>query len=293
LTSSAISGNLWSDNETTQSIVVSAAGTYTVSDTQAGCPSLASAPVTVSIIAAPVVMINASQPSLCPGSGSDTLDATTSSASAYLWSSGSTLPTIAITAPGTYNVTVTVNGCVGYDSIIINTQPLLGTLTLPDTFYVCQGDTVALNATTINATSYLWSGVINASTPVIEADSEGVYYVKVSNSCSSLNTSTIVSFKDCDCKVVMPNAFTPNGDGKNDYFLPEFDCADPKSLVIRIYDRWGEKIFETTDLNGGWDGTYKGAIQPSGVYIYYVEFVGYANNTEKDYKLMGSLTLIR
>jgi gliding motility-associated-like protein len=293
LTSSATSGNLWNDNEITQSIIVSAAGTYTVSDTQAGCPSLASAPITVSIIAAPAVVINASQPSLCPSSGSDTLDATTSSATAYLWSTSSTQPSIIITAPGTYKVTVTVNGCVGYDSIIVNTQPLLGTLTLPDSFYVCPGDTVAINATTINATSYIWSGVINASTPVIAADSEGVYYIKVSNNCGSLNTSTIVSFKDCDCRVVMPNAFTPNGDGKNDYFLPEFDCADPKSLVIRIYDRWGEKVFETTDLNGQWDGTYKGAIQPSGVYMYYVEFVGYANNTEKDYKLMGTLTLMR
>jgi len=46
-------------------------------------------------------------------------------------------------------------------------------------------------------------------------------------------------------------------------------------------------------LNGQWDGTYKGAVQPSGVYMYYVEFVGYANNTEKNYKLMGTLTLIR
>jgi gliding motility-associated-like protein len=294
LTSSAISGNLWSDNETSQSIVVSAEGTYTVSDTQAGCPSPASAPVTVSIISAPSVVINASQTSLCPGSGStDTLDATTALASAYLWSSGSTQPTITITAPGTYKVTVTVNGCVGYDSIIINTQPLLGILSLPDSFFVCQGDTVTIDATTLNATSYLWTGEINATTPVITADSEGVYYVKVSNNCGSLNTSTIVSFKDCDCRVVMPNAFTPNGDGKNDYFMPEFDCADPKSLVIRIYDRWGEKVFETNELNGQWDGTYKGAVQPSGVYMYYVEFVGYANNTEKNYKLMGTLTLIR
>ena len=115
----------------------------------------------------------------------------------------------------------------------------------------------------------------------------------VSNSCGSLIDSTYISFKDCECKIVMPNAFTPNGDGKNELFGPNFKCANPKYLQMRIFNRWGEKIFETNDLYGQWDGKYKDSMQPAGVYVYYVEFVGLENNVEKSFKLMGSLTIIR
>ena len=292
LSSSASSGNLWSDNETTQSIVVNTAGTYTVTDTQAGCPSSPSAPVTVSIISAPQVTINASQPALCPGSGSVTLDATTASASAYLWNTTSTQPTITINTPGTYSVSVTVNGCSGSGSITINSEPLLGSLALVDSS-ICPGSLVTIDATTLNATSYVWSGGISSTAPVIMVDTEGVYTVVVSNSCGSINASTTITFKDCECKIVMPNAFTPNGDTKNEMFGPNFKCSNPKYLMMRIFNRWGEKVFETNDLYGQWDGKYKGTAQPPGVYVYYVEFVGLENNVERTFKLMGSITVIR
>jgi gliding motility-associated-like protein len=91
----------------------------------------------------------------------------------------------------------------------------------------------------------------------------------------------------------MPNAFTPNGDGINETFGPDFKCDNPKYLLMRIFNRWGEKVYETNDLNGQWDGRYKNTMQPPGVYVYYVEFVGMQNNEEKTYKMMGSVTIIR
>jgi len=124
-------------------------------------------------------------------------------------------------------------------------------------------------------------------------DSGGVYSVTVSNNCGALTLPTVITLTDCECRIVMPNAFTPNGDGINDYFLPNYDCNNPTSLLMRIFNRWGEKVFETTDLNGKWDGRYRGVMQPTGVYIYYVEFTGFANNVSKSFQLMGSLTLIR
>jgi gliding motility-associated-like protein len=292
LTSSSVIGNLWSNNETGTSIVVSIPGTYTVSDTQSGCPSPASAPVTVSIISAPLVVIHASQPALCPGSGSVTLDATTTAATSYSWNTTSTQAAITVTAPGFYEVTVNVNGCIGTDTLTITAEPLLGTLSLSDTS-VCQGAPVILNATTLNATSYLWSGAINATSPIITVDTAGTYLVQVSNACGSITESATVTSKDCECRIVMPNAFTPNDDGKNDFFGPSYECADVKYLLLRIFNRWGEKLYETTDLNGQWDGRYKGTMQPPGVYVYYLEFIGEENNTEKNFKLMGGFTLIR
>jgi len=293
LTSSAASDNLWSDNETTQSITVSSAGMYTVSDTVAGCPSPPSAPITVSI-SGPQPVIIPSQPSFCPGTGSVTLDATTASATAYLWSDGSTQPTLVITSAGFYQVTVTVNGCTGTDTITVNTESLIGPLSPLDSASICRGDSVMLNATTTNATSYVWSGPgFSSTTPVVVLDSGGVYSVTVSNNCGSATGSTTLTLIDCDCRVVMPNAFSPNGDGVNEYFYPNFDCTDPIYLIMRIYNRWGEKVFESTDLNGQWDGTFKSIMQPPGVYVYYVDFGGMVNNVQKSFKLMGSLTLIR
>lgn len=294
LTSSASSGNLWSDNQTTQSIVVSSAGTFTVSDTVGGCPSAPSAPLTVSITAGPLPVIIPSQRSFCPGTSSVTLDATTANATAYLWSTASTQPSIVITSPGFYEVTVTVSGCTGTDTITINSELPLGPLPPFDSSTICRGDTVMINATTANATSYVWSGPgFSSTSPIVVLDSAGVYSVAVSNNCGSAIGSTTLTLIDCECRIVVPNAFTPNGDGVNDYFYPDFDCNNPTSLTMKIFNRWGEKVYETTDLYGQWDGTYKGTIQPAGVYVYYIEFNGITNNTQKSFKLMGSLTLIR
>ena len=214
----------------------------------------------------------------------------------YTWSVAQSNSSITGLQGGTYYVTVTDGlGCQFFDSVVVGTtQPQLGILQLPDSSYVCAGDSVILDATTTNATSYLWSGTgFSAAAPIITATSQGVYYVTASNICGSATDSTIVAFIGCSCRLVMPNAFTPNGDGSNDYFYPRIDCVNPTSLTMRIYSRWGQRVFETNDLFGQWDGTYKGTLQPSGVYLYYVEFDGLDNNVNRSYKLTGSLTLTR
>jgi gliding motility-associated-like protein len=295
LTSSSATGNLWSDGETSQSITVNTAGTYTVSDTLNTCPSPASAPVTVSLNGVPQPVIVASQPAICAGN-SVTLDATTASATSYLWSNNannSTQPIITVSTPGLYQVTVTVNGCTGTDTLTIYSQLPLGPLSLVNDS-ICQGDVITLDATTLNAATYTWSGPgsFSASTPTVTVDSQGVYNITVTNSCGSENGSVTIAFRDCDCKIVMPNAFTPNGDLVNDTYGPDFKCDNPKYLMMRIFNRWGEKVYETTDLLGQWDGKYKGTMQPPGVYVYYVEFTGLQNNVEKTFKMIGSVTVI-
>lgn len=292
LTSSAASGNLWSDGETTQSITVKAGGTYTVSDTQNTCPSPASAAQSVTINPAPQPVITANKPAICPGA-TVTLDATTSSATSYLWNTTATQPSITVSTPGLYQVAVTVNGCLGTDTMTIYSQPLLGALPVLMDSAICQGDFITIDATTVNATSYVWTGPVSQSTPAVTVDSQGVYLITVTNSCGSESGSVTISFKDCECKIVMPNAFTPNGDQVNDAYGPDFKCDNPKYLSMRIFNRWGEKVFETTDLAGQWDGKFRGTMQPPGVYIYYIEFTGLQNNVEKTVKLMGSVTLIR
>jgi gliding motility-associated-like protein len=86
----------------------------------------------------------------------------------------------------------------------------------------------------------------------------------------------------------VPNAFTPNGDGINDkVFVRGFGIT---KMTWRIYNRWGALVFETSDRNQGWDGTYKGGIQPKEVYHYVLD-VEYANNTK--HQKRGDITLLR
>jgi gliding motility-associated-like protein len=91
-----------------------------------------------------------------------------------------------------------------------------------------------------------------------------------------------------DFSVYVPNAFTPNYDGKNELFYPVTRGA--KLLRFMVYDRWGEKLYETTDLGAGWDGTYKGEACKQDVYVWKLNVSG-RNGEEK--KLSGTVTLFR
>jgi gliding motility-associated-like protein len=87
---------------------------------------------------------------------------------------------------------------------------------------------------------------------------------------------------------LVPSGFSPNGDGNNDFL---FVYGGPyKELLFTVYNNWGEKLFETTDLNIGWDGRFKGAEQPLGVYVWTVRVVTYDDQEITD---KGDVTLIR
>jgi gliding motility-associated-like protein len=86
----------------------------------------------------------------------------------------------------------------------------------------------------------------------------------------------------------VPNAFTPNGDGRNDVLLVYGNVI--QALHLQVFNQWGEKVFESYDKNTGWNGTCKGKQQPSGVYVYTVHVTTTAGQVI-DKK--GSLTLVR
>jgi gliding motility-associated-like protein len=86
----------------------------------------------------------------------------------------------------------------------------------------------------------------------------------------------------------IPNTFTPNNDGLNDIFGPK--GRGIKKYEINIFDRWGEKLFESTEFNRGWDGFYKGKLCPSDVYIYQVNLT---NTSDKHFEFTGHVTLIK
>ena len=107
-----------------------------------------------------------------------------------------------------------------------------------------------------------------------------------SNGCTASDNVTV--FVEFDYVIWVPNIFSPNGDGSNDIaYVRGVGVAD---LQFFIYNRWGEKVFETTDLNIGWDGTFRGKKVNNAVFVYYLEatFLDGTQTTKK-----GDITLVR
>ena len=105
----------------------------------------------------------------------------------------------------------------------------------------------------------------------------GVFCYKVipaknsSDMYGCIDTSNAVCLQQYS-KFVLPNSFTPNGDGKNDVFMATKLFIDESGYLLTIFNRWGQRIFETTNASEGWDGRYKGFYAPAGVYVYHIKF---------------------
>jgi gliding motility-associated-like protein len=222
---------------------------------------------------------------LCQGE-TITLDATTPNA-AYLWQDSSSNPTFNVTEQGTYWVQVTVNNCSSTDTINVGYN-LLPTIDLGNDTSLCQGETLTLNATTPNAT-YLWQD--NSSNSTFNVTQQGTYWVQATVNCGTNSDTIIIELENCDCYLYIPNAFTPNSDNINDNFSPLSNC-DFSEYTLMIFNRWGEKIFETNTHEDSWNGTYRGKISQIGVYVYLViyRFKGKDMTKRKKY---GNVTLVR
>lgn len=90
-------------------------------------------------------------------------------------------------------------------------------------------------------------------------------------------------------KILIPTAFTPNGDGVNDVFKL-INVNDEKLIDFRVFNRWGTILYNSKDIYQGWDGTYKGQTQANGVYGYAIRII-YSDGVEEIYK--GTVTLLR
>jgi gliding motility-associated-like protein len=108
-----------------------------------------------------------------------------------------------------------------------------------------------------------------------------------SNECFSSDTVNVIVVPDCG-EIFVPTAFSPNGDGTNDVLYVRGICL--KDVNFLIFNRWGEKVFESNDQAKGWDGTYKGELMNSGVFVYRIEGRTYEG---KPFSAKGNVTLIR
>ena len=224
----------------------------------------------------------------------------------YNWSPDS----IVVSGDGTSAVTVSPastqylyltaessNGCIVTDSILINVSNISASTVTASASEndVPVGSTVTLTATP-SGYSYSWSPPDNLTAPnsqVTEALINGdfTYTVTVTDGiCTRQAQVTIKSFQFV-CEepfVYVPNAFTPNGDGNNDVLYIRSTIIEEATL--RIFNRWGELVFETNDLTIGWDGTWRGEPIAPDVYDYYLD--GFCVDGQQ-FLIQGNITLIR
>lgn len=215
---------------------------------------------------------------------------------AYQWSHG--LPNVAdpllsVATPKTITVKVTdTNQCTGFDTVQIDLHPTPMADAGPDLTYF-EGNTVQLQGT---ATGMLqWSppaGLSDATIPnprvSIASDSQQ-YFLTVTNIYGCKAFDSVWVKKVVPETPVVPNAFSPNGDGRNDVFtLP--NLVYYQLAYLRIFNRWGQLLYSGTGTTARWDGTFRGIAQSSGTYIYQVGLIAPDGRLIKK---QGNVTLLR
>ena len=189
---------------------------------------------------------------------------------------------------GIYNLTVTDTiNCIENEQINVSVydNPAVG-FPPTDTIYEQPGYVLDAGAGYPN---YLWN--TGDTTHEIQINDEGLYsvYVTSGQDCKSADSVTVLWGQSA---FYLPNAFTPNGDGLNDEFKPVQKYDFVNTYHLSIFSRWGEMIFETSDINQGWDGSYKGNPSQQGSYIYKIVYTAWPNKEERKV-VTGGVMLVR
>ncbi|QIL38957.1 T9SS type B sorting domain-containing protein [Pedobacter sp. HDW13] len=300
---------------------VNANATYYVEGANGSCTSTSRTQVNVTALPVPVApaSVTAANGTLCAGSSTILTVNNPVTGLVYRWyasssggamlAEGITFTTPALNATTIYYVeSIAVGGCASptRTAVTVNVLPVL------------DKPVVVVQSTTPNSVTFGWAAVANATGYEVSLDnglswisptsgSTGTSYTalglkpdqsvtiivraKGQLDCQTSANSTPVTGKASNPfgnQVYIPNAFTPNNDGKNDVFLIYGNTI--ASAKMSIYTQWGQLIFQSDNVANGWDGTFKGVNQPTGVYVYMVE-VTFADGTSTLKK--GTVTLIR
>ena len=261
----------WDTNppQTTPSISNLGAGTYTVQ-----VSSMDACAVSQAFTLNPSNPVNFSAnyyPEFCDNSNGK-IDMILSGGNApftYIWSNGANTEDISNLNSGIYRLQVRdANGCVytSRDIEIYNVDSSLSVQLGPD-LDLCPGSTVTLNVG--NFKSYLWQD--GSSNPVFRASLPGIYFVTVTDSLGCSGSDTVKVTMDCK-GIFFPNSFTPNNDGRNDLFGPLGNLTGLSRYRLSVFDRYGNRVFSSTNPFEKWNGTYRSATPNSGAFTWVSEF---------------------
>lgn len=230
-----------------------------------------------------------------------------SGAHKYYWSPSTFLndatianPTATLDSTIVYRVIGIEGSCIpdtGFIKVLVHPLPIVNA---GADQRVLAGTEVQLNGTGQYIKEYLWSPAQNlscssCSNPTTKPTTTTLFTLKATSEYGCSDSDDVVVHIFCDqSQLFLPNSFTPNGDGQNDYFYPQGQgVAKIKSFIV--YNRWGQKVYERTSMDAntreqGWDGTYQGDILGSDTFVYTLEAI--CDNGEAVF-WKGDITLIR
>jgi len=275
---------LWQDGATSPTYLVSQSGFYSVSVTTS-C-GIVSDNINVLFKPSPQIDLG-NDTAICNGT---TIQLNTFQPNAtYLWNDNSNLPSINISNAGVYWVEVTKDDCSARDSIqiAIKENPIVN---LGENTILCKDQKLVLDASIDNGI-YLWQD--NSIGSQFTVSQKGLYWVSVTvNDCSSRDSIFVDYYPEsCNCDMFIPNAFSPNNDGRNDEFkfVVAENNIDLKEFII--YNRWGQIAFKSQNINDSWNGKING--EPADIATYFYQIRYQCKFTKKDYYFKGDILLIR
>ena len=300
LTASGGSTYSWLPTESLSIIAIYAIASPTTTTTYTlniidPCPTVPDY-VTVTVFSLPTITVS-SNVTICEGSPTPPI--TASGAVTYSWNPGApgnsnvgSTVTVSPLSTTTYTVTGTdANGCSSYNTITVDVDPFFPISAGPD-ITITLGEAVTLLPTAVTGATYSWSpsdnlSCTNCQNPVANPPNTIIYVLTVNNGvCTSADSITV--YVKCN-DVFVPTAFSPNGDTYNDVLYVKSVCI--KTLIsFTIYDRWGEKVFETSDMTKGWDGMYLNKTLEPDVFVYLIKGTG---TNDEEITKKGNISLIK
>lgn len=152
---------------------------------------------------------------------------------------------------------------------------------------LCIGDTIQLKTNLPLSTDYNWNNGNTGSK--LQVYDGGIYWVKSTNACGEQADSILIELDDCQCRLYIPNTFTPNLDNVNDVLQINSNCP-LSEFTFSIFNRWGDEVYNSNDIYSYWDGTHNGKRAKDGIYGYKIQ---YKFQNESLETLMGSVKLLR
>ena len=213
---------------------------------------------------------------------------------AYEWNDGITKPERYFKDVGIYKLKVTPDGlCPTFETQMeIKYLPNRAEWIARDT-NLCRGDTLTLTAARDTTdTKFSWSD--NSTKPEIKIAKTGLYWVNLKNKCTSHTDTINVRPYDCHVKAYVPNAFSPNGDGVNDVFQPFISSIEPiTTYKFDVFDKWGNHVYLSENINDKWDGKYHDHDCPTGAYIWQLQFTVNQAGVEVPYEYSGEVVIVK
>ena len=253
----------------------SATTTYTFNPTAGQCATTTNLTISVNPNITPAFTPVSA---ICSGETLNALPTTSNNSITGIWA-----PAINNSETTSYTFTPTAGQCATTTNLTISVNPNISPAFTPVSA-ICSGETLnALPTTSNNSITGIWSPAINNYATTTYT------FTPLAGQCAT-TTNLTINVRDGFTTFYAPNAFTPDGNGLNDNFIPI--CSGIENYNLKVLNRWGELIFETDDRSIGWDGRNNGILVEDGLYLWIISYCSICPD-KKNIKKIGHVTLLK